>query len=67
MCVIVVALITIIDVFPVIGGVGRIAGVIFGSILILKEWAPVSILDLEAAGIAACKEMHAIDYVLWEG
>ena len=52
---------------PSEGGVGGILGFIFGSFLSLKERVPFSVSDVEAPGIAVCKAMRAIDYILWKG
>ena len=66
-CDVVIALITIISVFPFVGVIGVIVGVVSRSVLILEEWAPVSVSNVEAPVIAACKAMHDIDYVLFRG
>ena len=60
-------IITIFSVLPVRRNVGGIIGVIPGSVLISEEQAPVSILDVKAPCVAACKELHAIDYILRKG
>ena len=66
-CVVFVTIITIISVLPIRGGVGGIVRVVSGSVLILKEWAPVSVSNIEAPGFAMCKAMNDIDYVIWKG
>ena len=63
--VVVIALITFLTVLLVKRSVGGIVSVIIGLILILEERAPVSVLYVEATGIAARKTMHAVDDVLW--
>ena len=63
---VVISIITILAVFPVRGVRGGIVGVVVGSVLSLKEWSPVSVLDVKAHGIAVCKAMHTIDYALWK-
>ena len=65
--IIVVTIITIFSVLPVRRNIGGIIGVIPGSVLISEEQAPVSILDVKAPFVAACKELHAIDYILRKG
>ena len=66
-CADVISLITILAVFPIIGGVGGIAGVVIGSVFSLKGQVTVSVSYFGAPGIAACKAMHATDYILWKG
>ena len=65
--VVVIALITVLAVLPVGGGVGGIIRAIVGSFLSLEERAPVSVSDVETPGIAACKKMYTVDEILWEG
>ena len=65
--IIVVTIITSFAVLPVRRNVGGIIGVIPGSVLISEEQAPVSVLDAKAPWVAACKEMHDIDYIFWKG
>ena len=62
-----VTLITIFCVLPIRANLGGIIGVIPGSVLISEEQAPVSVLDAKAPWVAACKEMHDIDYIFWKG
>ena len=52
--------------YPSEGAYKGIVGVIPRSVLILKEQAPVSVSDAKAPWVAACKAMHAIDYLLWK-
>ena len=65
--IIVVTIITIFAVLPVRRNIGGIIGVIPGSVLISEEQAPVSDLDAKASCVAACKYLHAIDYILRKG
>ena len=62
-----VTLVTIFSVVSIRGNVGGIIGVIPGSVLISEEQAPVSVSDVKTPWVVACKEMHAIDYILREG
>ena len=65
--IVVIALITILAVFPFRGSVGLIVRVIPVSALILEERVPVSVLDIKFPWVAACKAMHNIDYILRKG
>ena len=65
--VVVVALITVLAVILVGWSVGRISGVIIGPFHSLEERAPVSVFNVKSPGIAACKTVHTVDDVLWEG
>ena len=62
-----VALITFLAFILVRRSIGGIVCVIIGPVLSLEEWAPVSILDERAPGIAARKMVHTVDDILWEG
>ena len=64
---VVVALITILPVLPIKASVGGIVRVIPGSILILEEQAPVSVSDVNALWVMACKAVHVIDCLLRKG
>ena len=53
--------------YPSEGAYKGIVGVIPRYVLILKEQAPVSVSDVKAPWVAACKAMHSIGYILRKG
>ena len=70
--IIVVAIITIFALvvvcfFTIRWSVSGIVGVVPGSIFLLEERAPVSVADVKAPWVTACKAMQAIDYILRKG
>ena len=62
-----VALITVLVVILVRRSIVGTVGFIIDPVLILEEWAPVSVSDFEAPWIAARNTVHTVDDVLWEG
>ena len=67
---VVIIFVTLVTIFSVVSLRGNVGGIIWfvpGSVLISEEYAPVSISDVKAQWVVACKEMHAIDYILRKG